>query len=66
MAESGLEVWQVLPLGPPGWGGSPYASSSAFAGDAHLVSPERLVDERDAIIPVLELEPLVKTEESSE
>lgn len=33
-AESaGLTVWQVLPLGPPGPGRSPYASFSAFAGD---------------------------------
>jgi len=33
-AESaGVSVWQVLPVGPPGDGGSPYAALSAFAGD---------------------------------
>jgi 4-alpha-glucanotransferase len=30
---AGLSVWQVLPVGPPGEGGSPYAAPSAFAGD---------------------------------
>jgi 4-alpha-glucanotransferase len=31
---AGLSVWQILPVGPPGEGGSPYAALSAFAGDA--------------------------------
>jgi 4-alpha-glucanotransferase len=31
--EAGVSVWQILPLGPPGEGGSPYAALSAFAGD---------------------------------
>jgi 4-alpha-glucanotransferase len=30
---AGLSVWQILPLGPTGDGGSPYAAPSAFAGD---------------------------------
>ncbi len=30
---AGVSVWQVLPVGPPGEGGSPYAALSAFAGD---------------------------------
>ena len=34
--------WQILPLGPVGEGGSPYASPSAFAGNPLLVSPDRL------------------------
>jgi 4-alpha-glucanotransferase len=42
-AEQGL--WQVLPLGPPGPGGSPYACYSAFAGNTLLISPEQLVAE---------------------
>ncbi|HEV3118419.1 MAG TPA: 4-alpha-glucanotransferase [Gemmataceae bacterium] len=37
--------WQVLPLGPTGYGDSPYQSFSAFAGDPYLVSPDRLVEE---------------------
>jgi 4-alpha-glucanotransferase len=35
--------WQVLPLGPTGYGDSPYQSFSAFAGNTNLVAPELLV-----------------------
>src|SRR6266478_4209416 len=35
--------WQVLPLGPTGYGDSPYACYSAFAGNTLIVSPDRLV-----------------------
>src|SRR5207245_9547425 len=35
-------LWQVLPLGPPANGNSPYSSTSAFAGNPLLVSLERL------------------------
>src|SRR5712671_6298811 len=35
-------VWQVLPLGPLGYGNSPYSSISAFAGNPLLISLERL------------------------
>lgn len=45
LASAGVRTWQVLPLGPPGYGGSPYAARSAFAGDAALVSPATLVRE---------------------
>ncbi len=37
-------VWQVLPLGPTGYGNSPYASYSAFAGNPYLISLDRLAD----------------------
>src|SRR6201997_5105592 len=37
-------LWQVLPLGPPANGNSPYSSTSAFAGNPLLISLERLVD----------------------
>ena len=37
-------LWQVLPLGPPANGNSPYSSTSAFAGNPLLVSLERLAD----------------------
>jgi len=37
-------VWQVLPLGPLGFGYSPYSSTSAFAGNPLLISLERLAD----------------------
>src|SRR5271168_1756594 len=35
-------LWQVLPLGPLGYGSSPYSSTSAFAGNPLLISLERL------------------------
>jgi 4-alpha-glucanotransferase len=37
------QLWQVLPLGPTGYGDSPYQSFSAFAGNALLISPDGLV-----------------------
>ncbi len=43
-------LWQVLPLGPLGYGNSPYSSTSAFAGNPLLISLERLA-ERGWIAP---------------
>lgn len=40
---AGQSIWQMLPLGPTGYGDSPYACYSAFAGNTLLVSPEQLV-----------------------
>src|SRR5207244_688658 len=40
--------WQVLPLGPTGFGDSPYQCFSAFAGNPYLVSPEWLL--RDGLL----------------
>lgn len=37
--------WQILPLGPTGFGDSPYQSFSAFAGNPYLISPQVLVQE---------------------
>src|SRR5215204_4346861 len=37
--------WQILPLGPTGYGDSPYQSFSAFAGNTLLISPERLIED---------------------
>ena len=37
-------IWQVLPLGPTGFGNSPYAATSAFAGNPALISLEVLRD----------------------
>ncbi|HEU5439003.1 MAG TPA: 4-alpha-glucanotransferase [Ktedonobacterales bacterium] len=37
--------WQVLPLNPTGYGNSPYAGLSAFAGNPLLISPGRLLDD---------------------
>src|ERR1700704_3997910 len=45
LADSGQSLWQVLPLGPTGYGDSPYQCYSAFAGNTLLVSPQQLVQE---------------------
>jgi len=45
LVESGCSIWQVLPLGPTGYGDSPYQSFSAFAGNPYLISPLLLLDE---------------------
>ncbi len=44
LAEGKQHVWQVLPLCPTGYGNSPYAGSSAFAGNPYLISLEFLAD----------------------
>jgi 4-alpha-glucanotransferase len=42
LADAGQRVWQVMPLGPTGYGDSPYQSFSSFAGNPLLISLERL------------------------
>ncbi len=44
LAAAKQHVWQVLPLSPTGYGNSPYAGSSAFAGNPYLISLELLCD----------------------
>src|SRR4051812_10570883 len=44
LREAGQRIWQVLPLGPTGYGDSPYQCFSAFAGNPMLISLDRLVD----------------------
>ena len=44
LAAAKQHIWQVLPLGPTGYGNSPYAASSAFAGNPSLISLEFLSD----------------------
>ena len=43
LAAAGQSWWQMLPVGPTGYGNSPYSAQSAFAGNPALVSTERLV-----------------------
>ena len=45
LSETGTGLWQVLPLGPTGFGDSPYQCFSAFAGNPYLISPDDLVEE---------------------
>src|SRR5262244_4387224 len=52
LADARQGLWQVLPLGPPANGNSPYSSTSAFAGNPLLISLDRLA-ERGWIDPSL-------------
>ena len=45
LAAAGQSIWQVLPLGPTGYGDSPYQLFSAFAGNPLLISLEQLAEE---------------------
>lgn len=52
LAHARQKFWQILPLGPTGFGDSPYQCFSAFAGNPYLISPQYLredglLDERD-------------------
>jgi len=42
LLSTGSKLWQVLPLGPTGYGDSPYQCFSAFAGNPYLLSPDEL------------------------
>ena len=46
LGRTGCGLWQVLPLGPTGYGDSPYQSFSTFAGNPYLISPEALKADR--------------------
>lgn len=55
LVRAGQSLWQVLPLGPTGFGNSPYEPFSAFAGQPLLISPQLLIKdgllkERDLIL----------------
>ena len=45
LERSGQTYWQMLPLGPTGYGDSPYQTLSAFGGNPILISPELLVED---------------------
>ncbi|MCH6574581.1 MAG: 4-alpha-glucanotransferase [Bacteroidetes bacterium] len=45
LKEAGQTLWQVFPLGPTGYGDSPYQCLSAFAGNPLLVSPDKLEED---------------------
>jgi 4-alpha-glucanotransferase len=47
LAGAGQSIWQILPLGPTGYGDSPYSALSAFAGNPLMVCLERLVEAGD-------------------
>src|SRR5690606_7155713 len=45
LASAGCTLWQVLPLGPTGYGDSPYQAFSSFAGNPYIISIESLLGE---------------------
>ena len=45
LAAAGQRLWQVLPLGPTGYGDSPYQCFSAFAGNPLLISLDLLIEQ---------------------
>jgi 4-alpha-glucanotransferase len=47
LVEAGQSVWQILPLGPTGYGDCPYSCYSAFAGNPLLISLQKLVTAGD-------------------
>lgn len=54
LAATHQRLWQVLPLGPTGYGDSPYQCFSAFAGNPLLISPELLV--KDSLLAQADLD----------
>ena len=45
LEKSGQGFWQILPVGPTGFGDSPYQPFSAFAGNPYFIGPELLIEE---------------------
>ena len=45
LRKAGQKYWQILPLGPTGYGDSPYQTDSAFAGNPYLIDLEQLIDD---------------------
>ena len=45
LEKSGNHLWQILPLGPTGYGDSPYQSFSTFAGNPYYIDLELLIED---------------------
>ena len=45
LGSTGCKLWQILPLGPTGYGDSPYQCFSAFAGNPYLISFDGLIED---------------------
>ena len=43
LKDAGQHYWQILPMGPTGYGDSPYQAFSTFAGNPYFISPDELV-----------------------
>src|SRR5215469_8910766 len=55
LKDAGQSIWQVLPLGPTGYGDSPYQCFSAFAGNPLLIDLDALVT--DGLLTEADVEP---------
>jgi 4-alpha-glucanotransferase len=60
LAASQQQYWQVLPLGPTGFGNSPYSSCSAFAGNPLLINLDQLVT--DGLLTASDIDPYDRNE----
>jgi len=58
---SGQTFWQMLPLGPTGYGDSPYQTLSAFGGNPMLISPELLIEDNLLELSELQVEEFDET-----
>ncbi len=47
LEKAGQTYWQILPIGPTGYGDSPYQSFSTFAGNPYFISLEELIDKSE-------------------
>ena len=56
LKDSGVNLWQVLPVGPTGYAESPYQSTSTYAGNPLMIDEELL--EEEGILPAGVFEPL--------
>lgn len=45
LEQAGQKLWQILPIGPTGYGDSPYQSFSSFAGNPYFIDLETLIAE---------------------
>ena len=45
LEQAGQKLWQILPIGPTGYGDSPYQSFSSFAGNPYFIDLETLINE---------------------
>lgn len=45
LEQGGQSLWQILPLGPTGYGDSPYQSFSTFAGNPYYISLDALIED---------------------
>lgn len=56
LKQAGMSIWQMLPVGPTGYGESPYQSASTFAGNPLLIDMKLL--EKEGILPENSFSPL--------